>query len=219
MSDYVDPYVTPDVDAYVTPAVQPGVGEDTPQPDEGSWVVTGVMALGVVIALPALLGLVGAAKLLSFGYISGAGTFGLLVDLVFLALGVGIVMCREQARVVYVVLAVVTLAFSVIGTVGYFTASSIAGASANTNTASAITETKRSIAGQQAFIASVQGNPRYATDIRSLQQNIAMENGEVVSWETTGTSHGKYTGLILGYLLAIFPLWFLTRPAVKEVFI
>ena len=78
-----------------------------------------VIALGALIAIPALLGLVIGTTYLSYGFLGGGAAVLAAIDLLYLLLGVGLMARRELARSAYVVLALVGLVLNVVGLVGF----------------------------------------------------------------------------------------------------
>ena len=84
-----------------------------------SWIAIVVIALGALIAVPALLGLLIGTTYLSYGFLGGGAAVLAAIDLLYLALGVGLIARRELARSAYVVLALVGLVLNVVGLVGF----------------------------------------------------------------------------------------------------
>lgn len=83
----------------------------------------GIIALGIYIALPALLSLVGWATIISYGGInslSKAGTPIYIIDVIYLIVGVGIILRKELARLAFVIIGVILLFIGVLGTINYF---------------------------------------------------------------------------------------------------
>jgi hypothetical protein len=180
------------------------------------FITIAVMALGAFIAVPALVSLVGWAKVISFGYISGTSAFVTVTDVLYLLLGVGIVLRKELARIVYVFFAVIGLLLTVYGTYSTFNFHGV------TNYDK--TRDSQNISQDQQQITSIQNNDfapglhltnaQKQQQIQRLQQDIA--NAKKDQAKISGAR--SYADLIPGYLLAIIPLVFLTRPSVKEVF-
>ena len=172
------------------------IAHDTPTRDDNMLVIA-VVILGALIAIPAVLSLIGSVAI-SFGkQAASGGTVASLFDLGYLALGVGLMMRRELARQIYVVLAIISLIFLVIGAIAIYTAAG--------------TETTNGNAALQARIAQLRSEPPSAgreSTIRAVEAVRAKAN----------QPGDDYSGLIPGFLIALVPLVFLTRPAVKAVF-
>jgi uncharacterized membrane protein len=195
MSDVPNPPLT-----FGTPALAVGAA---PSRDNGPLVIA-VMIVGALVALPALLGLLGSASI-SFGASKGGTTFGALIDIAYVILGVGLMLRRELARQVYVVLVVISLILLTVSAVGALASNNIG------RTGSAAQQVNAVIATEQAD---------RGTSVAEKQRNIASMRRGLAKLEAnehpglTGTS-----GLIPGFLLAFIGLVFFTRPAVKEVFL
>ena len=84
-----------------------------------SWIEIVVVALGALIAIPALLGLLVGTTYLSYGFLGGGAAVLAAIDVLYLMLGVGLMARREMARSAYVVLALVGLVLNAIGLVGF----------------------------------------------------------------------------------------------------
>ncbi len=88
---------------------QPLFGGEPPRPEYDSKVIA-VIVIGALVAVPALLSLLGSAAV-SLDGSSGRSSVSIGFDLAYLALGVGLMMRRELARQVYLVLATIGLIF------------------------------------------------------------------------------------------------------------
>ena len=164
-------------------------------------VIIAVTILGVLIAVPALLGLLGSVNL-SFGQQSNGSALNKLFDLAYLAIGIGLIFRREQARQIYVVLAVISLLFLAIGAIGVLASSGRSQVSGNS---------ARFLEQQ---IAQIESNPYLPQAVKrrkdeSLRQRVA---------ETPKASNGNIGVLIPGLLLTLLPLAFFTQERVKRVF-
>jgi hypothetical protein len=165
-------------------------------------IIIAVTILGVLIATPALLGLLGSVDL-SFGRQSNGSALSKLFDLAYLAIGVGLIFRREQARQIYVVLAVISLLFLAIGAIGIVATSGRSEASSNS---------ARFLERQ---IAAIESNPR-------LPQAVKKHNGEALRERVAATpkaSSGDLGLLIPGLLITLVPLVALTQERVKRVFV
>jgi hypothetical protein len=81
------------------------------------WPVIAVMAIGAILVLGNLAGLLAGSHMDTFGSSTGNGLAG--AQLVGLALGIGLVMRKELARRVYLVFAVIGLVLTVISSSSY----------------------------------------------------------------------------------------------------
>ena len=81
------------------------------------WPVIAVMAIGAVLILGSLAGLLAGGHVDTFGSSTGNGLAG--VQLVSLVLGIGLVMRKELARRVYLVFAVIGLVLTVLSSSSY----------------------------------------------------------------------------------------------------
>ena len=187
----------------ISPAVS-----DTPQPavtfggdrktgGDGP-IVAGVVVLGALIAIPAFLGIIGSISL-SFGRATSGSAFAGMIDLAYLALGVGLILRRERARRFYVALGVLGLVVLAIG-----------------------------FAADLALAASSRGGERAATEAAYTRQKVgrppeqvreieAQERAELarLSVPRPGPKPARYVPALL---LILVPLLFLTRPSVRRVF-
>ncbi len=82
-----------------------------------NWPVLAVMAIGVILALSGLLGLLVGDRVDSFGSFGGNALAG--VHLASLGLGIGLVMRNDLARRVYLVFAIAGLVLTVISPSSY----------------------------------------------------------------------------------------------------
>jgi hypothetical protein len=176
-----------------------------------------VSILGAYTALSALLGLLGSVTALSFGFIKAGGQLT-VIDAIYLIIGVGLVFRKELARVVYIFLAIIGLLLTVYGTIHTFSPHSTAAISYER------TQSTQYIAQDQQQIKNVQHNdlaPGLHLTSTQKQQQIQQLQKDIANTkkaEAKLSSVRLYAGLIQGYLLAIIPLVFLTRPSVKGVF-
>lgn len=88
---------------------QPVFGGEPPRPEYDRKVIA-VVVIGALIAFPALLSLLGSAAV-SLDGSTGGSSLSVGFDLAYLVLGVGLMMRRELARQVYLVLATIGLIF------------------------------------------------------------------------------------------------------------
>ena len=138
--------------------------------------------------------------------VSSVGILGLILAGGELCIGLGIIMRREVARAIYVVLAAISLVFSLYGTYNYFTA------------AHSLAQTEQAaLASTQHTIASYQDNPtltatQKARIIQPLQEAAKRDQ------QLLDQNKNALLPLIIAYIIAIAPLVFLTRPSVKAVF-
>lgn len=190
----------------------PPLAPDAPS-REDSWIVIAVMIVGALIALPAFLGLIGSASI-SFTNARSDTAYAVAFDLAYLILGVGLILRRELARQVYVVLAVISLIFVGFATIEVATLNGVRATSGVARVPSEAARTQASIERIQddRHIAAVQ-KQRIA---RELQREVARYRAEVVVAHEAEPD--TYKALIPGFLLALIPLVFLTRPSVKNVF-
>jgi hypothetical protein len=193
MTEQQSPYVSFGLDS---PEARDVRGESTDP------IIIAVTILGALIAIPALLGLLGSINL-SFGRNSNGSTLSALFDLAYLAIGIGLIFRREQARQIYVVLAVISLIFLAIGAIGVLTTSGRSQASGNS---------ARFLEEQ---IAKVESDPYLPQAVKerkneALRQRVA---------ETPKTSSSDIGVLIPGLLLTLVPLALFTQERVKRVFV
>lgn len=191
-------------------------------------IIIGVIALGVFIAVPALLSIIGWAKIISYGNINALGKTGVLIytiDAIYLIVGVGLILRKEFARITYVVIGVILLLIGLYGTINYFREShSISGVAAYYTEEVASAQT--GVNGDQTTISSYQNNTSIPASqkqqiISELEGNLKQDQQQLkqlkqLQKQNSGIS--SLVKLIPTYLLAILPLVFLTRPRVKEVF-
>lgn len=181
-----------------TPYVSFDIAQDAPTRDD-SMIVIAVVILGALVAVPAFLGVVGSVSI-SFGnQAASGGAIASLFDLGYIVLGIGLMMRRELARQVYVVLAIVSVIFLVIGAISVWTSERTLAANGN--------------AAVQAQIARTRSEPPSASRESTIQSLEA-----VAARAKADQPDNDFSGLIPGFLLALVPLVFLTRPAVKAVF-
>ena len=168
--------------------------------------------------MPALLGLLGGSSLISLRYIGIGAAFGLvLVDLAYVALGVGLMLRKELARQIYVVIAVIGIVFAVIGTAGYVQDHGLSATTAGAPTAAYF---QQRIAQTEARVAQVGSETNMTPAARSatlaaLRAQLTIEQLDYANSRGVG---GAYGGLVFAWLLALGPLVLLTRPAVKSRF-
>jgi hypothetical protein len=178
----------------------------TARDEDADPIVIAVTIVGALITISALLGLLGSVNL-SFGRHADGSTIGALFDLAYLALGIGLIFRREQARQVYVVLAVISLIFLAIGAVGVVTAS---GRSSVSNNSARYLEQR---------IAVIESNPHISEAARKrgseqLRERVADTPGV----QTSGASNGDIGDVIPGLLITLVPLVFFTHQRVRRVF-
>ena len=176
-------------------------------------IIFGVMVLGAYIALSALLTLFSSLKILSFGFV-GNRNFLILIDVIYLLIGIGLMLRNEIARLVYVIIGVIGLVIAIYGTYHYF---SVNHAVQNLNN-SAVIQTQNEITQYQDN-SSIPASQKQLI-ITELQQQITQEQSQVQQYNKA-YSHvvrNEYISIGEAYLLAIVPLVFLTRSSVKEIF-
>jgi hypothetical protein len=169
-------------------------------------VLIGVILLGIYITVPALLGLFSSITILSYGFAAGGLLY--VIEVLYVLIGVGILLRRELARVAYMVLAVIGLGFSIYGT---------------HQVLSAISAVKRTeavaITDQQQALQQLQANGAGpGVSSAQNQQLIIQLQNDIAQLKSNKFEVRLYEDLAEGYLLAILPLIFLTRPSVKAIF-
>jgi hypothetical protein len=115
-----NPFVAFGADPVPDPVARPEATRSSSP--ERSRIVMAVVVLGAFITIQALVSLVGSAQLLSYGH-AGVGGLATIFDVGYVLLGVGLVIRREPARVIYVVIAIISLIFAVLGTIAIVAAS------------------------------------------------------------------------------------------------
>ena len=191
-------------------------------------IILGVIALGIFIAVPAILSIISSVKIISYGGISVLGKAGgliYLIDAIYLMVGIGLILRRELARISYVVIGVILLLIALYGTINYFRAShGISGPA--TIYAEETRSDQTAVNGDKASIANYQNSTSLPASekqqiISSLENELAQDQQQLKQdqqLQKKNTGVNVLVELIPTYLLAILPLVFLTRPRVIEVF-
>jgi len=173
-----------------------------------------VTVLGVYTAVSALLGLFGGLTAISFGFAKTGGELT-AIDVIYLIIGAGILFRRDTARLAYVFLAIIGLVLSIYGTHQVFTVTRYD----NTYNKSVIANDQQQITNLQNLQNNNELNPgTHLTKTQKQQMIHQLQKVLAQNKKDQNQTYKLYTGLIQGYLLAIIPLVFLTRPKVKAVF-
>jgi hypothetical protein len=172
-----------------------------------SLIVICIIGLGAVIAVPAFISLVDGASLLHYAFATGSGDLVLAyaIDLAVVFLGIGLILRKEIARAIYLVVALLGLVGLVIQTPTYLDLSSAVSQRAST-----------SISSTQSEIAALQANPAIPT--AEKQRDIASLRLDLNTSQATIAGDYSVSRLVVEYLLMLTPLVFLTRPAVRREF-
>ena len=207
-----------------SPSPSPPIENSTDQPAPGTndtgalssdktrlLIVILVMALGVYTILPALLRLIGLGKLISLGFVSSSSVLVTVLDVIYLAIGIGLILRKEIARAAYVFFAIIFLLFALYGTFKIYSQEH----SQSTSQGNLRAQLQYDISYCLTKPPSAERN----ATIRQLENdvNTNRQPTKTCSGSTLGTGN-QYVALIPSYLLAIFPFVFLTIPRVKQVF-
>jgi hypothetical protein len=198
--------LTPHLGAFHAPPE--GIAEQTPRRDD-SWIIIAVIAIGALVAISGFLALIDRA---TFGDTNFGAAFGGLFDFAYLIVGVGLMFRRELARQVFIVFAVIALIGFTWGAITYTTRY-------NQALATGLAQKKAQI---QAEITRIQDNPNPGLGGPGRQRNLAGLQEEVRQWQAQHSSvsaTSRYAGFIPLFLPGLISLVFLTRPAVKRVFV
>jgi len=216
-SVYPTPQGTPPISQplsslYPTPGQTPppNIASAAANSSNNSAIITGVAILGGLIAL------VASGSLLAWinsttvpGVNAGARIIALLISGGSLLLGIGIIMRREIARVIYVFLAGVALLFSVFSIYGYLSAVH----SEHRISQATVTSIDKVI--QQTEANSGLSALQKAAIVQQLQRNESAAKADFLG----ATATRAFTSALVGdVVVTVLPLIFLTRPRVKAVF-
>lgn len=168
-----------------------------------NWIILGVCTLGGLIVIPCLLALIGSADFSFGGNVSSANGFGTFIDLCYLALGAGLILRRETARQIYLILGVLGILLFAAATLIDDNTTTPSRAPAIASLETQISQVERDQQNSIAFKTRTVENLR-----RQLLVERAREND----------GHAKKPSPVPGLLLAFAPLVFLTRPSVRKVF-
>lgn len=175
------------------------------KPERTKFIIAGIWLIGAFIAIPAALSIFGIVRILGYG--GGAvGSLAGAVDILYVLVGIGIALRKEMARVVYVVLAVIGLIFSVIGTFNYLAYTQKISSQQASATAQA----------QQTIVQTENNKSLSASERQRIVQNV--QNNLALEKKTDQASEVGLLNLIPDYLIALVPLIFLTRQSVKDQF-
>lgn len=161
-------------------------------------------AIMVILSATSLISWIRISKLP--GASNGSNIVAVLLDALELLLGIGILLRRETARMLYVIVAVILLLVSFLGTYNYFHAINRVNGAQKVN-----------ITLIQQEIKKTQNDHSLAAD--SKAQTIQQLQGEVnAEQHSVDSTKRLLLPLIEGYVITVLPLVFFTRPKVKEVF-
>ncbi len=227
------PKTAPQNPESIYPVATQGIGVDNQQPlaniqsdntiqttaesNKNNLIILLVIILGAYTAISALVGIFASTLAISYGFI-GAGGLLIAIDVIYILIGIGLILRKELARFVYVVLAILGLLLTIYGTVHIF----------NSHAFKVIdyvkTQETQTINRDQQQITNIQNNNPSTglqlTDVQKQQaiQNLQLNISRIKKSRDKLSNSRLYFGLIQGYLLAIVPLVFLTRPSVKKLF-
>lgn len=175
-----------------------------------SLIVVCIIALGALIAVPAFVTLLEGASLLHIAFATAGGVLliGYAIDLALLLIGIGLILRKERARVLCLVLAVISLVFLVIRTPDYLNAISPASHAAASATSLA-----------QRDLAAIRADPTIpAADKQQDIASLRLRIDQLTADQAVVAGDYSVGRLVIEYLLILTPLVFLTRPAVKREF-
>lgn len=186
--------------------------DDTNKKNAAQVVVVFIMVLGACIAISALLSLVSWSRIISFGSLSATNAFVRFIDAVYVLLGLGIMFRKNIARMIYIFIAIITLALSAFGTIRIVTQQH----SQSAKSANLQIQLQYDISYCLTKPPSQQRNQM----VQQLEKDInTKQQPDQTCYAALGIRSNEYVALIPGYLIAIIPLIFLTRTSVKEQFI
>jgi hypothetical protein len=200
-SSSIYPSATSGRSAYNPPLPAASEADAKPEPKETKLIETIVMVFGGLMVVVSVLSIL---EWFSLG-VRGANILGVILSFGELFLGTGILRRKEIARTIYVIVAVISLFFSIFGTVSYLNARSTASSGAVTAENSMQSEINN-IKNNSNIPASQKDQE--LTDLEQSLSQVKANNNQVFS----------VTSLVEGYAISILSLVFLTRPKVKQVF-
>ncbi|HWB39260.1 MAG TPA: hypothetical protein VG604_03405 [Candidatus Saccharimonadales bacterium] len=171
-------------------------------------VIIVIIVVGALIAIPAFISLIGNSSLITYGF--GGKALLKAFDVLDILLGIGIILRKQIARIIYVVLALISLALSIYGLIHYASVIHKAYSAVNSLAAQAIADDEKTITETQ--------NNKYLTDsekqtiIQEAQDN--MDTAKKIKGEVKA-DYAKFAGI---YVISLIPLVVLTRPKVKAQF-
>ncbi len=148
----------------------------------------------------------------SVGLKSSTEVIGLILALVQLGLGIGIIMKKEIARLGYIIASSILLIFSLFGTFNYIHQQNQVD-KVNNPQLTSLQNTIQNYQNDSSLSLS-----RKATILKSLQKSEAVVISQQISLNEVGKTMIPLRNVVVGYLIAILPIAFLTRSRVKKVF-
>jgi hypothetical protein len=212
------PLVEPPAPSVTTPQqppTEPHTAVDKPSPSNGEHQVlkTLIIVLSIAILIPPVLSLTHIAQAISFGAIgSHTIAIGYVADVFYIALGLGLLLRKEIARIAYVVVACLSLVLLVFGTIKLIS-----------NEHKSQAPPGSSVQVQVQYdIAYCLGQPPSQTRDQIVQELQANMGSHQLPARTCNGSLGvignQLVGLIPAYLIVVVPLVFLSRRQVKALF-
>ncbi len=141
----------------------------------------------------------------------GYGLLSIIMVFVMLGLAIGIFMLKEIARAIYIFIAAVSLIIGIIGFVNFYTSTH----KARVSNAYSHPFTKTQLENS---LHAAQTSPSFTPKVR--QEEVAALQRQInnLSKNPIEQKAKQYFSYGLLIFVAIFPLVFLTRPTIKEVF-
>lgn len=181
-----------------------------------------IIAFGALLAFVSLLDFISGVRIASrLGTVAG---LSIVVGLVGLLLGVGLILRKEIARFVYIILACIALVLGLIATPSTISNYNKANSYEKREVAANELAVKKQISVFQQELAQEndgtinQQNVNYELP-SVIEQEISQNQRILVIDQKVGNVSSKpYLFLIEAYALSILPIVFLTRPSVKKEF-
>lgn len=173
-----------------------------------------VILLGLWIAVPRILGLLGVPILVSFTGVNASSVLMTVFAVIFIVLGIGISLRRELVRIPFVALSVIFLVISTVSLVRVVNAISKTECNEALGTQRYVDDTKKRL---KAVL-----DPRlYEAGLPSLEKQVeTAKRHDALCQALKSSVKGPrfYMSMAYSYTISIVPLIFLTRPSVKKIF-